>query len=82
MNEDKSIQNQIIFAVGFSNGGFWAGYLAGTAKVNSGISYYGVWKANYDLEFTNPYPMKYFQNLVRRNWHFMVTGTKFNEWNG
>ena len=35
-------------------------YLAGTSRVNAGVSHYGVWKANFGREITNPYPMKYF----------------------
>ena len=60
MVNDSKIQKANIFATGFSNGGFWVSYLTGTSKVSAGVSHYGVWKANYGREITNPYPMKYF----------------------
>ena len=60
MKDDNKIEINNIFAVGFSNGGFWVCYLTGTSKVNSGVSHYGVWKANMGREITNPYPMRYF----------------------
>ena len=60
MKNDSDIDNKNIFAVGFSNGGYWVCYLAGTSRVNAGVSHYGVWKANFGREITNPYPMKYF----------------------
>jgi len=60
MKNDSKVDNKNIFAVGFSNGGFWVCYLAGTSKVDAGVSHYGVWKANFGREITNPYPMKYF----------------------
>lgn len=60
MKNDTKINKKNIFAVGFSNGGFWVGYLTGSAKVNAGVSHYGVWKANFGREITNPYPMEYF----------------------
>ena len=63
MKNDSKINNENIFAVGFSNGGFWVCYLTGTSKVNSGVSHYGVWRANFGRDWTNPYPMKYFSKL-------------------
>ncbi|MFL2782893.1 MAG: dienelactone hydrolase family protein [Rhodospirillales bacterium] len=60
MKSDKKIDSKNIFAVGFSNGGFWARFLAGQSAVNAGSSHYGVWKANMGRDITNPYPMKYF----------------------
>ena len=60
MSNDPKVQKENIFATGFSNGGFWVGYLTGSSKVSAGVSHYGVWKANYGREITNPYPMKYF----------------------
>ena len=60
MKNDPKINNKNIFAVGFSNGGFWVGYLTGTSKVNAGVSHYGVWKANKGRYLDNPYPMRYF----------------------
>ena len=60
MTNDPKVQKENIFATGFSNGGFWVGYLTGSSKVSAGVSHYGVWKANFGREMTNPYPMKYF----------------------
>jgi len=60
MKNDTKIDKRNVFAVGFSNGGFWVGYLTGSSKVNAGVSYYGVWKANMGRKITNPYPMRYF----------------------
>ena len=60
MTNDPKVQKENIFATGFSNGGFWVSYLTGTSKVSAGVSHYGVWKANFGREMTNPYPMKYF----------------------
>jgi dienelactone hydrolase len=60
MRNDPKVQKDNIFATGFSNGGFWVGYLTGTSKVSAGVSHFGVWKANRGREMTNPYPMKYF----------------------
>ena len=60
MKNDTKINKKNVFAVGFSNGGFWVGYLTGSSKVNAGVSHYGVWKANRGRKITNPYPMKYF----------------------
>jgi carboxymethylenebutenolidase len=60
MKKDPKVQEKNVFATGFSNGGFWVSYLTGSSKVSAGVSHYGVWKANYGREITNPYPMKYF----------------------
>ena len=57
---DPKIDSKNLFAVGFSNGGFWVCYLTGKALVNAGVSHYGVWKANMGRSITNPYPMDYF----------------------
>ena len=62
MKNDTKINKKNVFAVGFSNGGFWVGYLTGSSNVNAGVSHYGVWKANFGREITNPYPMRYFSN--------------------
>lgn len=59
---DPKVDEKNIFAVGFSNGGFWASFLAGSGRVNAAVSHYGVWKANMGREITNPYPMKYFSS--------------------
>ena len=60
MRSDPKVQGDNIFATGFSNGGFWVGYLTGTSKVSAGVSHFGVWKVNFGREVTNAYPMKYF----------------------
>ena len=60
MKADPKIDSKNIFAIGFSNGGFWASYMAGKGKVTAASSHYGVWKANMGRESTNPYPIKYF----------------------
>src|SRR6056300_491138 len=54
--QDKKIDSKNIFAVGFSNGGYWATYLAGTKQVNAASSHYGVWTFKGGL---NGYPVKY-----------------------
>ena len=58
-NEIIIIDSSNIFAVGFSNGGYWAAFLAATGVVNAGISHYGVWDfpGNY-----YGYPAKYFRD--------------------
>tara|TARA_B100001123_G_C15151167_1_gene963571 strand:- start:458 stop:1186 length:729 start_codon:yes stop_codon:yes gene_type:complete len=60
MKKDPKIDKNNIFAAGFSNGGFWACFLAGKGVVNAGASHYGVWKANFGPDMTNEYPMEYF----------------------
>ena len=82
MKLDKKINENNIFAVGFSNGGFWVSYLAGTSKVRAGASHYGVWKANFGREFTNPYPMKYFSRSSSPilALHGVQDGTQRLEW--
>ena len=54
--QDIKIDSKNIFAVGFSNGGYWATYLAGTKQVNAASSHYGVWTFKGGL---NGYPTKY-----------------------
>ena len=63
MRNDPKVQKENIFASGFSNGGFWVSYLTGSSKVSAGVTHYGVWKANFGREMTNPYPMKYFSKF-------------------
>ena len=60
MKTDPKIDRKNIFAVGFSNGGFWASYLAGKGLVTAAASHYGVWKASLDGD--NEYPVKYFSS--------------------
>ena len=62
MKADPKIDSKNIFAVGFSNGGFWASYLAGKGIITAGSSHYGVWKANFGRDMINPYPMEYFSS--------------------
>ena len=62
IKKDPKVDDRNIFAVGYSNGGFWACFLAGSSKVNAGVSHYGVWKANFGGEITNDYPMGYFSS--------------------
>ena len=58
---DPKVQKENVFAVGFSNGGYWATYLAGQKRVRAAASHYGVWKAKYGkLDWqTQPYPTAY-----------------------
>ena len=60
MRDDPKIDDDNIFAVGYSNGGFWVCYLAGTGQINAGVSHFGVWKANFGGSITNRYPVDYF----------------------
>ena len=56
VKKDPKVDTKNIFAVGFSNGGYWATYLAGTKQVNAASSHYGVWTFKGGL---NGYPVKY-----------------------
>ena len=56
VKKDNKIDSKNVFAVGFSNGGYWATYLAGTKQVNAASSHYGVWTFKGGL---NGYPVKY-----------------------
>ena len=58
MKRDPKIDPNNIFAVGFSNGGYWASFLAAKKHVNAGSSHYGVWK----FPKWNGYPAKYFDS--------------------
>ena len=62
MKADSKIDKKNIFAVGFSNGGFWASFLAGKANVNAAASHYGVWKGCFGRDCENPYPVEYFSS--------------------
>ena len=55
--KDPKIQKQNPFAAGYSAGGFFGCFLANKKLINSGVSLYGVWKANYG---DNDYPVAYF----------------------
>ena len=54
--KDPKVDSKNLFAVGWSNGGYWATYLAATKQVNAGASVYGVWQQGDKL---NGYPTKY-----------------------
>ena len=54
--KDPKVDSKNLFAVGWSNGGYWATYLAATKQVNAGASVYGVWQFGDKL---NGYPAKY-----------------------
>ncbi|MAK12614.1 MAG: hypothetical protein CMI73_02970 [Candidatus Pelagibacter sp.] len=56
IKKDTKNDPKNVFAVGFSNGGYWATYLAGSKKVNAASSHYGVWNFTGGL---NGYPAKY-----------------------
>jgi dienelactone hydrolase len=56
VKKDKKIDPNNIFAVGFSNGGYWATYLSATKQVNAASSHYGVWTFAGGL---NGYPARY-----------------------
>lgn len=57
MKSDPRIDSKNIFAVGYSNGGYWASYLAAVSAVNAGVTNYGVWDFPGN---TDGYPAKYF----------------------
>jgi dienelactone hydrolase len=44
IGRDSRADPQNIFAVGFSNGGYWAAFLAARKHVNAAASHYGVWR--------------------------------------
>lgn len=54
---DPKIDKQNVFASGYSNGGYWASFLAAKKIINAGVSQYGVWK--WPRTF-NGYPARYF----------------------
>ena len=63
MKQDPRIDPRNIFAVGYSNGGYWAAYLAAKGIVTASASHYGVWDfpgnvdgylARYFSESSNP----------------------------
>lgn len=57
MKKDPKVDPNNIFAVGFSNGGYWAAFLAAKVLVNAGVAHYGVW--NFPNN-TNSFPASYF----------------------
>ncbi len=56
--KNKRIDARNIFAVGFSNGGYWATFLAARKYVNAAVSHYGVWAWPKNAGWTG-YPVKY-----------------------
>jgi poly(3-hydroxybutyrate) depolymerase len=42
MKKDKRVDPNNIFAVGYSNSGYWASYLTATNQVNAGASHFSV----------------------------------------
>lgn len=61
IKKDPKADAENIFAVGFSNGGYWSSFLAARKHVNAGASHYGVWSwppsAGWD-----GYPAAYFDS--------------------
>ena len=54
---DPKINAKNIFAVGYSNGGYWASFLAAKKHVNASASHYGVWTWP---KTHSGYPARYF----------------------
>lgn len=59
MRKDARVDPRNIFAVGFSNGGYWASYLAAKRLVNAAATHYGVWAWPKQAGFDG-YPASYF----------------------
>lgn len=59
VKKDPKVNPNNVFAVGFSNGGFWATYLSSTGKINAASSHYGVWQFGGPKNLTKGYPVKY-----------------------
>ena len=59
IKKDPKADAKNIFAVGFSNGGYWASFLAARKHVNAGASHYGVWRWPPSAGW-NGYPADYF----------------------
>ena len=58
IKKDPNVQKENVFAAGYSAGGFFVCFLAHKKLINSGVSLYGVWRANYG---DNDYPVAYFK---------------------
>ena len=56
IKKDPKANPNNLFAVGFSNGGYWASFLAARGHVNAAVSQYGVWS----FPQHNGYPADYF----------------------
>lgn len=61
VKKDPKADPKNIFAVGFSNGGYWASFLAARKYVNAGASHYGVWHWSPSNGW-NGYPADYFDH--------------------
>lgn len=59
IKKDRLVDSKNIFAVGFSNGGYWASFLAARKHVNAAASHYGVWRWPPSAGW-NGYPADYF----------------------
>ena len=59
IKKDPKADAKNVFAVGFSNGGYWASFLAARKHVNAGASHYGVWRWPLSAGW-NGYPADYF----------------------
>ena len=59
VKSDGKIDSKNVFSVGYSNGGYWASFLAARKHVNAGASHYGVWSWP---RTHNGYPADYFSN--------------------
>ena len=57
VKSDPKINPKNIFSVGYSNGGYWAAFLAARNYVSAGVSHYGVWSWP---GTHNGFPSKYF----------------------
>jgi len=62
MKNDPRIDGKNIYAIGFSNGGFWTSFLAGKGIVTAAASHYGVWRACKGADCGNNYPVNYFSS--------------------
>ncbi len=62
MKADPRVDPKNVFAVGYSNGGYWAVYLASTGTVNAGATHYGVWDFPGN---SGDYPVAYFSPSSR-----------------
>ena len=59
IKNDPLVDPKNIFAVGFSNGGYWASFLGARKHVNAAASHYGVWRWPPRAGW-NGYPAEYF----------------------
>ena len=61
IKKDPKADAKNIFAVGFSNGGYWASFLTARKHTNAGASHYGVWRWPASAGW-NGFPANYFDN--------------------